>query len=184
MKQDEGVVARRYATAAMLYLDEHGGHEQFAEELGRLVEAWVKVPMLGTLLTTPVVRPADKLRLVEETARIVGAGETVLRFVNILVAGGRGEFLAAVHRRFGGLLDEKRGRLRGAVDAPVELAPEQQQAVAAALSKLFTREVICSFAVDETLYGGVVARVGNTVVDSSLRGKLAELRRRVQTLSS
>ncbi len=184
MKQDEGVVSRRYATAAMLYLDERGGHEQFAEELGLLVEAWAAVPMLGTLVTTPVVRSADKVRLVEEAARIVGAGETVVRFVNILVGRGRGEFLPSVHRKFNDLLDEKRGRLRGAVKASVELAPDEKQAVAAALSKLFTKEVICSFSVDETLYGGVVARVGNTVVDSSLKGKLAELRRRVRALSS
>lgn len=184
MKQDEGIISRRYATAAMLYLDERGGHEQFAEELGRLVEAWEGVPMLGVLLSTPVVRPEDKVRLVQEVAQLVSASETVVRFVNILVGRGRGEFLASVHRKFNELLDEKRGRLRGAVEAPVELTPEQKQAVAASLSKLFTKEVICTFSVDETLYGGVVAKVGNTVVDSSLKGKLAELRRRVQSLSS
>jgi F-type H+-transporting ATPase subunit delta len=184
MKADEGVIARRYARAAIMYLDEAGGHEDFARGMADLALACKEVPVLETVLATPIVSQNHKQQLATAVAAVLATPDSVQRLLRILIANNRVEYLDAILARFNAMLDEKHGRMRGKVVTAVELQPVARQRVAAALKSLFAKDVICTFEVDQTLYGGVHARVGNTVIDSSIKGKLAELKHRIMALSS
>jgi F-type H+-transporting ATPase subunit delta len=184
MKPDEGALARRYARAAMLYCDAHGGHDAFGAGLEKLGDAFLSVPVFQTLLVTPILRKDKKTKLVTAVSQSMGLPASVASFVGLLVARSRVEYLGAIARKFQQLLDEKNQRLRAEVYTAVALDDLMKQRISKGLSTRFDKEVICAFHVDEGLYGGVLARVGNTVVDSSIRGKLDTIRQRISALTS
>jgi len=184
MRADEGAVSRRYARSAMLYLEKRGGHEEFGQGLGRFVEAFSGVPLLRALLTSPVVSPQRKEEYVRGVARLSGLSEAAVRFLLLLVKKGRIEYVEGIASRFSDLLDEKMKRVRAAVRSPMPLGPIEKQAVTAALARHQGKQVLASFDVDESLLGGVVARVGNTIMDSSIKGKLSRLRKKIESLSA
>jgi F-type H+-transporting ATPase subunit delta len=184
MRADEGIVSRRYARAAMGFLEASGGHQAFADGLAKFAQALAEVPLLRTLLTTPVVKIDRKESVLKGVARALLLPEPLLRFLVLLVRKGRIEYVDGVAARFNEMLDARMSRTRATVTTPTPLGPLDRQAIATALGKKFGKQVLCTFAVDERLLGGVVARVGNTLMDSSIRGKLARLRKKVVSLSA
>jgi F-type H+-transporting ATPase subunit delta len=184
MRADEGIIARRYARAAMLYCDAHGGHEAFLAGLDKVLEAFAAAPVFESLLTTPVLRKEKKQELAEGVVKTLAVGPAVSKYLSILVVRGRVEYLAAIRRKFQELLDEKHNRARADVYTAVALDDMMKQRISQGLTKHLGKEVLCSYYVDEGLYGGVRARVGNRVIDSSIRGKLEAIRHRITALTS
>ncbi|MBM4355141.1 MAG: ATP synthase F1 subunit delta [Deltaproteobacteria bacterium] len=184
MRADEGTVARRYARAALLFCNENGGHDGFEAGLRVLVTAFKEQPVVETLLVAPLLRKDRKREVVDEVAKQLRLVPAVARFVKVLVDQGRVGYLASILERFVDLLDQQRGRVRAQVRSATVLPESDRRAVASALSVRFGKQVLCSFAEDESLYGGVVARVGNTIIDSSLKGRLERARKRVRSMES
>jgi F-type H+-transporting ATPase subunit delta len=73
-------------------------------------------------------------------------------------------------------MDERLGFVRADVQSARELTPAQQASLEAQLSKLAGRQAKPRYSVDASLLGGVVAKVGSTVYDGSVRGQLDRLR--------
>ena len=76
-------------------------------------------------------------------------------------------------------MDERLGFARAEVSAARDLAESQRAALTSVLERLTGRRIRMRFTVDESLIGGVVARIGSTVYDGSVRGQLASLGRRL-----
>jgi F-type H+-transporting ATPase subunit delta len=70
------------------------------------------------------------------------------------------------------------------VRTPAALPEGAKVALTDALGRYFGKKVVAAFVVDESLYGGVVARVGNLVLDSSLKGRLDRIRQRIQGMTA
>ena len=184
MKPDEGGVARRYARAAMIYCDAHGGHEEFGGALATVLEAFQKLPLFESLLTTPILRREEKLELTDSVISALNLPIAVGRYLGILIAKGRVEHLGAISHKYQDFLDEKNKRARAEVYTAVALDDLMKQRISEGLSTRFGKEVICAYHVDEGLYGGVMARVGNTIIDSSIRGKLDAIPQSISALTS
>jgi F-type H+-transporting ATPase subunit delta len=74
-------------------------------------------------------------------------------------------------------MDERMGFLRADVSSAVGLDEQQAAALASELSRLGGKTARLRFSVDPTLLGGVVARIGSTLYDGSIRGQLQQMRR-------
>jgi F-type H+-transporting ATPase subunit delta len=183
MRADEGTVARRYARAALQYCNEKGGHEPFESGLRALVAAFREQSVLETLLVAPLLRKDKKRDVVDEVGRQLRLTPAVVRFIKVLVDHGRVGYLSAIVERFVEFVDQQKGRVRAEVRTPQILPDREQREVASALSVKFGKQVLCTFVQDESLFGGVVARVGNTIIDSSLLGRLERVRKRVRAMT-
>jgi F-type H+-transporting ATPase subunit delta len=87
--------------------------------------------------------------------------------------------LAGIIQTLEVVLDERLGFARAEVSSPRELTGEQRAALNSRLEQLTGKRIRMRFAVDDSLIGGVVARIGSTVYDGSVRGELASLGRRL-----
>jgi F-type H+-transporting ATPase subunit delta len=74
---------------------------------------------------------------------------------------------------------ERREQLLADVRTPVAMTPDQQTALAAALTRIYGRPVTVAATVDPELLGGAVVRVGDEIIDGSVATRLADLRRRL-----
>ncbi len=126
-------------------------------------------------LTSPVVEPDRKQAALAEL--LPGLPAPVSNFLGILARRDRLDLLPDVHRVFRRLANEHRGIAVAQVTTARPLDPGQQDLIAARLAAVTGKRVEIEVRVDPAILGGVVAHVGDNVIDDSIRGRLERLRR-------
>jgi F-type H+-transporting ATPase subunit delta len=117
--------------------------------------------------------------VVGKIAERLGASRVVRNFLFVLIDHRRVPMLSEIIEAFITRLDERLGFARAEVRAARQIDDSQRAALVAQLERLTGKQVRLQFTVDESLIGGVVARVGSTVYDGSVRGRLETLGRRM-----
>lgn len=102
-----------------------------------------------------------------------------VRFLQSLVNHRRQMLLPEIAREYQDLVDEAEGRVHAAVTVAREPDAAERTAISAELSRAYGREVVSHFSVNPAIMGGVVVRVGDTLLDGSVRRRLDTLRRRM-----
>jgi F-type H+-transporting ATPase subunit delta len=132
-------------------------------------------------LTTPAVPVARKRAVVARLASALELSPIARNFLLVLIDHRRIALLSAILQRFDLIVDERLGFARAEVSSPRELTEVQRGAINAQLERITGKRIRTRFAVDQALIGGVVARIGSTVYDGSVRGQLQTLGRRLST---
>jgi F-type H+-transporting ATPase subunit delta len=120
-----------------------------------------------------------KKAVVGRIADLLKLSRITRNFLFVLVDHRRIGILSEIIRSFEETVDERLGFARAEIHSARELTERQRATVVPQLERLTGKRVRPHFAVDETLIGGVVARIGSTVYDGSVRGQLASLERRL-----
>lgn len=150
----------------------------------RSFESALQSPELRNALITPAVPPARKRAVVGRVADILELSRITRNFLFVLIDHRRIAEFGDVVDAFERILDERLGFARAQVASASELTGEQRAALTAALEKVSAKRLRAQFAVDASLIGGVVARIGSTVYDGSVRGQLQVLKRRLSAEGS
>jgi F-type H+-transporting ATPase subunit delta len=101
---------------------------------------------------------------------------TTVAIIVFVVAAGRGHYLTAIVQRFVELSAETRQHEVAEVRSAVTLDDEQVQKLAEALSRATGKRIEVKVVVDEKVMGGLVATIGDTVIDGTVRHRLAQLK--------
>jgi F-type H+-transporting ATPase subunit delta len=175
-------VASRYARAlADLVFDPSKGLD--AQTAARQLELFEEVlrtsPDLRIALLSPAVAPQRKRAVVARLAERLGMARLVRNFLCVLIDHRRTPLLGEIRDAFQAVVDERLGIRRAEVVSARELGDSERERVGAQLSRLTGKRVLCRFARDAGLIGGLTARIGSTIYDGSVRGQLEVLRRRL-----
>jgi F-type H+-transporting ATPase subunit delta len=146
------------------------------ESFERALEA---CPDLRLALASPTVPPARKRAVVGRLAKTLPLSSLVVRFLYVLIDHRRAALLADVREAFEAVVDERLGIVRADVASARALSPAQRERILAALARLTGKQARARFRVDQSLIGGVVARIGSTVYDGSILGQLHGLKQRL-----
>ncbi|HMF39658.1 MAG TPA: F0F1 ATP synthase subunit delta [Polyangia bacterium] len=174
-----GSVARRYARALFGIGLDAGKFEELGEELDGLAGLWRESDELRQALENPVFRPEQKRAVLQNILPKIAPTPEVQRFVLLLLERRRIVLLPAIARAYRDLTDAHVGRVRAEVTSAEELAPATLDRVRRSLEQRTGKKVIITPRVDRDLIGGVVARVGDLVLDGSVRTQLEDLRTRL-----
>ncbi len=167
-------VARVYALA---YLDAAAavGVSDPLEELASFREDVLRPhPEFERLLTSQMTSRDDKLGVIERVVK-PQASELFFRFLQVLAEHERLELLPVIFGEARDEFEHRSGRQRVTVKSAVSLSDTQIQSITDRLNAALPFEPIVVPEVDETLLGGLVIQVGDTVYDSSLRSRLKSL---------
>jgi F-type H+-transporting ATPase subunit delta len=126
-------------------------------------------------LTSPVVSADKKIGVLGELLPNVAAD--VQRFLAILARRDRLELVPEIAQVFRRLLNEHRNVAVAQVTTAVPIDERQKTAIASRLGQRLGKTVILETRVDASILGGVVAQIGDNVIDGSVRGRLERLRR-------
>jgi F-type H+-transporting ATPase subunit delta len=176
-------LAARYATAFVDILFAPRAPlsaEQALAELRDLDQMVAAAPDLQHILNSPAVNRSRKRGVIARLAEQAGLSDTVRNFIYVVIDRGRTSLLPVLRRKVEEFVDERRGIARAQVLTAAALNDEQKAAIAAQLSRVSGKQVVCEYHWDPTLLGGVVARIGSTVYDGSVRGKLNALKSRLK----
>lgn len=166
--------SNRYADAVFDVAAEDGSFDLWLRELSE-VEALLADPMATQVLYNPVI-PADRKQAIVDAAR-PGLSPQVGRFIGLLIIRGRLDSLAQIIERLRDRIDEQRGVEVATVTTAVPIGSGERELLSARLSQRFGKRIQLQERVDPAVLGGVVAQVGDQILDGSVRGRLERLRR-------
>jgi F-type H+-transporting ATPase subunit delta len=167
------VVARRYAEAYFDLARQAGRIEAWRDDLARAVEM-LENPSVAEALRTPRVHVRDRVRLLMDL--LDGLQQPTRNLVRLLVERGRAGALPVVLSRYEALADAASGVTRAQVVAAVPIDEALERRIAEVLGERLGGRVRTTLRQDPDLIGGLVIRIGDRVIDSSLRTRLQQLR--------
>lgn len=172
------VVARRYANAifALSRKDGEDALSRHGDCLAALGGMLAAAPGLDMTLKSPVISVEEKKAVLGKLLDKLNADGMVRNFCFLLADKERLGFLREITAWYGKLLDEAKGVIRGQLVTAVKLTPEKQAALKAALEEKTGADIELTFAVDDAILGGMVLKMGDRVLDASLRAQLGILR--------
>jgi F-type H+-transporting ATPase subunit delta len=171
-----GSLARRYARAVLEIGTAHGNLDKLGLDLRGLAKAMHDSAELQTALTNPAIRRADRRRVIDGLLERLDADPHTRNLVRLLLDGERLSSLEAISREVDAMIEAKSGRMAAEVISAKPLDATQLAQIIAALEKLSGKKVAVTRREDPALLGGVVAKLGDTVYDGSLRTQLRTLR--------
>lgn len=175
-------VAKRYAEALADVVTGAGSSvkpEQALGELAAFQDALHSSQELYHALVSPAVPASRKRAAVNRIADVLGASRVTRNFLFVLIDHRRIPAFPEIFQSFELVLDERLGFARAEVSSARELDDNQRLALNGTLERLTGKRIRMRFSVDESLIGGVVARIGSTIYDGSVRGQLTTLGRRL-----
>jgi F-type H+-transporting ATPase subunit delta len=175
-------VASRYANAlvaAVLDPASKVAPKQAADELHAFVQMLDGTSELHNVLLSPAVSASKKHAVVARFAQMMPLSPLVRNFLYVLIDKRRINILDEIHEAFKVILDEQLGLVRADVKSAQPLNAEQQTLLQQELSLITGKQVRCDYAVDTELLGGVVAKIGSTIYDGSVRAQLDSLKQRL-----
>jgi F-type H+-transporting ATPase subunit delta len=172
------VAANRYARALMDVLYPHkaeAGLQQLQDFLSLLNDQ----PGARRFLENPTMAGDRRKRMLKEIFDALSLERRVANFIGILADRDRLPILEEIIQAYQKLLDERLGILRARVTAAYSLDASEQQKLAARLEQATGKQVRMEVAVDPSLIGGMVAQVGSTIYDGSVRQQLQAFKSRL-----
>ena len=174
----EPTIARNYAEALFELGERTGDTERFGDLIEGIGGAFESDETIRIVLESPRVTKADKQALIERALKDK-APEPFIRFLGAVIKRGRQGLFAAIAREYVGLLDAKFNRVHAGVVLAREPNKALQKKIASRLTEVMGKEVIAHFRSDPNILGGVIVRVGDRVMDGSIRRRIKMLRRQM-----
>lgn len=174
MKQT--ILARRYAKALFSVGKEQGTYEAYNDALQALSALYTGTPEVADALTNPLYPMEIREKVMAGIVKSIDADTVMGNFLNLLVLKKREVILPEIAEAFQVMVDAEKNISHGSVISAVELSEELQAKVRATLEKLTGKQVKLTISVDPSIIGGVIAKVGDLVLDGSIKAQLAGLK--------
>jgi F-type H+-transporting ATPase subunit delta len=170
------VVANRYARALADALAASGEYRKTLEELQAFESAYRESAELKEVFASPVVPLPQKMKVLEAIGQRLGQSPLTLNFFRVLLANYRMPLLEEAIQAYRKIANERLGTVHVTISSASALSQEEQESVAARFRELTGKQVELEFRIDDALLGGMLAQIGSTVYDGSVRGNLARIR--------
>jgi len=174
-----GSVARRYARALFQIGVDKGNFEALGQEVEDLANLYSSSAELRQTLESPVFPMGDKRAVLEAALPRVAPSKLLHDFILLLLERRRLPALPLIARAFQEMVDAQLGRVRAVITSAKPLDVMVATEVQRALEKRTGKKVLVRTEVDPELLAGVVARVGDLVLDGSLRTRLENMHTRI-----
>jgi F-type H+-transporting ATPase subunit delta len=170
------IVVRRYAKALFGVGKEENALDAYNGNLSTLSELAAGQPEIMDALTNPQYPLDTRENVAVQLGKAIGAPQVMVNFLRLLVQKRRAAIIPDIAIVFQNMVDADRNISRGSVVTAVPLTEPLQKKVQATLEKITGKKVILSNLVDPSIIGGVVAKVGDLVLDGSIKSQLAGLK--------
>ena len=175
----EEQIARVYAQALFDAARDAGVVEPVGRELSDFVASLAASASLRDVLADPRVETAAKRRVLVEITR--GGQQLLSNTLQLMLERGRFAAVPELHQAYDALAIVEEGVVEVEVVSAAELAPETEKKIAARVQEATGRRVELARRVDPDILGGLVLRIGDVIVDGSVKARIRQLRRRLAT---
>jgi ATP synthase F1 delta subunit len=170
-------IAAVYARSLFEVAKEQGKLDSVREQLGEFADALQETRELQVFFFSPYFSTAEKQDGLDRA--ISGADPVFVNFLKLLIENHRMPVIFRVRRGFDALWEDENKLLPVRVTSAVELDSGTVSQIGDKIAEQTGRKVDLSSEVDPDILGGIVVRVGNSILDASIRNRLEQLRRQV-----
>lgn len=172
-----------YARALLELAEEQKKLEPVGQELAGLRELVETDETFRLYLADPSIGAVERWAVLKRVfeGRV---SPVVLHFLGVLNDKGRLSRLAEIANAYDDLLDEKLGKVEVDLIVAQKLSPDQFEEAKRRISDALKREAVVHTYVDDSIIGGLVLRVGDKLIDASVKSQLAAIRERMLTANS
>ena len=167
-------IAIRYATALLDSAEAAKAVDSVKEDLIGIRALYASSDEFKTLIHSPTIQVSDKEKMIQDSFKNVNV--LTLTFLRLLTRKRRLNLIVDCVNEFERLLDLKSGIVHAEAIGAVELTSSQLDSIKANLVKQLNSKVELTSRVDETIIGGYVIRVNDTMIDHSIKNQLAKLK--------
>jgi len=177
-----GAIAGRYAQALYEIAAQEKKVDDLEQELLAVEQLLKQYPDWRKILLHPQITPVEKKELLKKLfeGRL---SEITGNFLALLIDHRRESFLGDIVAEFVAAANAGRNIVTAQVTSAVELDDKEKSKIIAVLNRLAGKKAQVAFAVDPHLVGGAVVRMGDKVIDGSVRARLTSLRERLKAIS-
>ncbi|MFP4452092.1 MAG: F0F1 ATP synthase subunit delta [Desulfosalsimonas sp.] len=169
-------IARRYAKALILVAKQDGQAENYREEFRDFIGLLNAQPAFEQAITNPLHETEKRRKLLETVLDKIDISTVMRSFITLLFKKKRFDYLRDINEHYNRLADELKGIIRAELVSATELSPDSFEKIRQSLSKMTGREVVLDSKKDPELIGGVVTKIGDLVLDGSIRAQLKNMR--------
>ncbi|NNF98752.1 MAG: ATP synthase F1 subunit delta [Desulfobacteraceae bacterium] len=169
-------IARRYAKALLLIGKEDGQTQVYRDELNGFSELLEKERGLQQAIGNPLYNAGGRRMVLEQVIDRLKLSKVMKSFLILLFDKGRIGFLKNINDFYLKLADELKGVARASLVSANELSSETVEKIRAALSKKTGKDVKLDVEQDPGLIGGIVTRIGDLVLDGSIKTQLLNMK--------
>jgi F-type H+-transporting ATPase subunit delta len=173
-------IARRYAKALLTIGREDGQADTYKEELANFVRFLEEQKELEQAISNPLYDAEGRKNVLRAVVERSGFSKVMASFLFLLFDKGRIQYLKDIYAFYEKLTDELANIVRADLVSAVELPEESIAKIQAVLSEKTGKEVRMEVSVDPAVIGGVVAKIGDLVLDGSVRTQLMSLKESLQ----
>ena len=173
------MLARRSAKALVNLAEKGKDLDNAGKNLTAITEVYKENSELRQVLSDTKVSSRVKQEILKDVLNTIKTSKLVDTFSRYLLAKRRIDILPAIERAFNLLLQEKLVRIEANVTAAYELPKETVKKLVNAISGYSGKEVKVNVAIDPSIIGGMVTRIGSTVIDGSIKTHLNKIRQSI-----
>jgi F-type H+-transporting ATPase subunit delta len=168
-------VARNYAEVLFDIAGRSGQPDRYADLIDAVAAAVQTIPRVQAVLMSPRIPKSEKARFLG--AALKDTPRDFVLWIQALVKRGRQGILREVASEYLALVDEKMNRVRASVTLARQPDEKLRRTIEENLGRQLDKQVIATYLVEPDILGGAIIRVGDRVLDGSVRRRMTKLRR-------
>jgi F-type H+-transporting ATPase subunit delta len=170
-------LARVYARSLFEVAREQGKLDELREQLIQFADALGEHRELAVFFFSPYFSTKEKQDGLDRA--LDGADQILLNFLSLLIENHRMPVIYRIRQEYERLWDEENRTLPVEITSAIELDQATTESLGRTIGERAGRKVTLAARVDPDILGGIVVRVGNSILDASIRNRLEQLRRHV-----
>jgi F-type H+-transporting ATPase subunit delta len=175
---NNATIGRNYAETLLILAKREGQAEEWGALIESIASAMQQDQTLKTFLESPKLAASRKIEILQ-TALGKRVPPLFLRFLNTVIMKRRQMVIPDIAQQYRALIDASEDRVHANVTVARQPAEQEAKALVQQLSRLFGKRVVPHISINPAILGGVIVKVGDTVMDGSVRRRLASLRSRM-----
>ena len=169
-------IARRYAKALLLIGREDGQTELYKDELGAFSEMIGAKKELEQAICNPLYETGDRKKVLKAVVEKQDMSDMMKTFLFLLFDKGRMGFIGSINEFYQKLADELKGIATASIVSATALTEDTVEKIQSGLSKMTGKTIQLEIQQDPDLIGGIVTKIGDLVLDGSIRTQLINMR--------
>ena len=170
-------LAHVYGRSLFEVAREKGRLDELREQIGQVADALDQHRELAVFFFSPYFSTKEKQEGLERLLQ--DADPSFVNFLSLLIENHRMPVIFRIRHEFERLWDEENRTLPVEITSAIELDPATTESLGKTIGERAGRNVTLAARVDPDILGGIVVRVGNSILDASIRNRLEQLRRHV-----
>ncbi|MBU0680445.1 MAG: F0F1 ATP synthase subunit delta [Proteobacteria bacterium] len=173
-------IAKRYAKALLAVGKDENALDEYATSLNEFAALVAGNPELADALANPIYPLDAREGVMREIVKAAGVSTMMGNFLKLLVQKRRADVLGDIAEMFQNLVDQENNTCQGVVTSATEISADLQAKIQKTLEKITGKRVTVTNKVDASIIGGMIAKVGDLVMDGSIRTQLEDLKESIK----